>query len=136
MTGRRLRKKGLRGSTVTLKLKFDVSHGRTAQRGLPSPTSDERVFGEEAVRLLDEVWAPGTAVRLVGVGVSGFDAPREEQLALFPDAPGASAPTGRDRSALGRVTDELRERFGEGAVAYGRELRFRDRTTGTAPKNK
>lgn len=146
MTGRRLRKKGLEGGTVTLKLKFDVSHARTAQRPLPRPTSDERVFGEVAVRLLDELWAPGQRVRLVGVGVSGFDATAPDQLSLFGDegvagigggtgAAGAGS-RGRDRSELGRVTDELRERFGDGVVGYGRELRFRGHTTGTAPMHK
>ena len=133
MTGRRLRKKGLEGSTVTLKLKFDVSHARTAQRQLPAPTSDERVFGEVAVGLLDELWAPGQRVRLVGVGVSGFGAAAPSQMSLFPEDEEQSV---RDRSELGRVTDRLRERFGDGVVGYGRELRFRGHTTGTAPMHK
>lgn len=137
MTGRRLRKKGLRGATVTLKLKFDVSHARTAQRALPSRTDDERVFGEAAVALLDEVWAPGMRVRLVGVGVSGFDGARAEQLSLFGGDHGADGPGAeRDRSELGRVTDRLRDRFGDGVVGYGRDLRFQGHTTGTAPMHK
>ena len=133
MTGRRLRRKGLEGTTVTLKLKFNVSHTRTAQRSLPRPTSDERVFGEMAVGLLDELWAPGQPVRLVGVGVSGFDAPVASQLSLFSED---DRTPGRDRSDLGRVTDRLRDLFGEGVVRYGRDLRFRGHTTGTAPMHK
>ena len=134
LTGRRLRKKGLEGSTVTLRLKYDVSHARTAQRRLARPTSDERVFGEEAVRLLDELWAPGRPVRLVGVGVSGFGEAEPDQLALFPEDDGAGER--RDRSELGRVTDALRDRFGDGVVGYGRELRFRGHSTGTDPLHK
>ena len=121
LVGRRLRKKGLRGHTVTLKLKFDASHARTAQRMLDSPTDDERVFGRVAMSLLDELWLPGVHVRLVGVGVSGFGEGAPAQLALFGDA---SSPEERDRSALGHVTDALRERFGEHAVSYGHSLRF------------
>lgn len=135
VVGRRLRSKGLRGTTVTLKLKYDATHGRTAQRQLPSPTDDERVFGSEAVGLLDELWHEGTSVRLVGVGMSGFDGRRAEQLALFPEA-GAADPARRDLSGLGRVTDALRDRFGDDAVAYGRDLRFRGRTSDTAPTGK
>ena len=134
VVGRRLRRKGLRGRTVTLKLKYDVGHGHTAQRALAAPTDDERVFGRVAASLLDEVWARGMPVRLVGVGVSGFDGAAAEQLALFGarDEEGAA----RDLSALGRVTDAVRERFGDAAVSYGRDLRFSGRTSDTAPMNK
>ena len=129
--GRRLRKKGLKGTTVTLKLKFDVSHTRTAQRPLPAPTDDERVFGRVATELLAELWQPGQRVRLVGVGMSGFDEEVHDQLSLFGEAADTAA-----RPSLGHVTDELRDRFGDGVVALGRELRFRGRTSDTAPMNK
>lgn len=133
LVGHRLRKKGLAGTTVTLKLKFDVRQSRTAQRTLSSPTSDERAFGRVALDLLDEIWTQGTYVRLVGVGVSGFDGPRPSQLALFSDDAKREEP---DRSGLGRVTDALRERFGDDAVSYGRDLRFREKTSDTAPMHK
>ena len=136
VVGRRLRRKGLRGRTVTLKLKYDVGHGHTAQRALPAPTDDERVFGRAAAALLDEVWAQGMPARLVGVGVSGFDGSGAEQLALFDDSGEGGAGAARDLSALGRVTDAVRDRFGDAAVGYGRDLRFRQRTSDTAPLNK
>ena len=136
MVGRRLRRKGLRGHTVTLKVKYDATHARTAQRALPEPTDDERVFGRVAAALLDELWQPGMRVRLLGVGVSGFGEERPAQISLFADDEGTAAGEGRDRSALGRVTDALRDRFGDDAVGYGRDLRFRDRTSDTAPMHK
>ncbi len=135
LVGRRLRKRGLQGSTVTLKLKYDTLRGHTAQRALSHPTDDERVFGAVAVNLAGELWHEGAPVRLLGVGVSGFDARRPEQLELF-DTNESDAPEGDGSSALGRVTDELRERFGDDAVSYGRDLRFRGRTSDTAPMNK
>lgn len=138
IVARRLRKRGLRGRTVTLKLKFDVSHARTAQHALPRPSDDARQIGRLAVRLLDEAWNEGVPVRLVGVGVSGFSDEPPEQLALFDEGcpRGSEGAHGRDLSALGRVTDALRERFGDDAVSYGRDLRFRDRTSDTAPMGK
>lgn len=137
VVGRRLRRKGLKGRTVTLKLKYDVGHGHTAQRSLPAPTDDERVFGRAAAALLDEVWAQGMPARLVGVGVSGFDGSRaERQLSLFDEPGEGAADAARDLSALGRVTDAVRDRFGDSAVGYGRDLRFRQRTSDTAPMNK
>lgn len=134
MVARRLRRRGLKGRTVTLKLKFDVSRTHTAQRALPRASDDAREISALAESLLGEAWHEGVPVRLVGVGLSGFDE-GEEQLTLFDEA-AAGTSEGRDRSALGRVTDALRDRFGDGAVSYGRDLRFRDATTGTAPMGK
>jgi len=74
LAGRRLRTRGLRGQTVTLKIKYDALCSRTAQRRLPSPSDDERVFGTIACDLLSELWRAGQPVRLIGVGMSCFGA--------------------------------------------------------------
>ena len=134
VVARRLRRKGLRGRTVTLKLKFDVTHARTAQRALSRESDDGHEIGELAVELLQGLWHEGQGVRLVGVGVSGFDG-GATQLTLDDGAPSADEAR-RDRSALGRVTDVLRERYGEDAVGFGRDLRFKGLTSDTAPMNK
>ena len=135
MVARRLRRKGLKGRTVTLRLKFDVSHAKSAQCAMSCQTDDGRVIGHEAKALLRKVWQPGESVRLVGVGVSSFDGERDVQLPLFGGEDVADG-SGRDLSALGRVTDALRERYGDDVVGYGHELRLRGGTTGTAPMNK
>lgn len=117
LVGARLRKKGLRGTQVTLKLKFDALHAHTAQRQLAAPTDNERTFGLVARELLPTLWGEGTPVRLVGVAVSGFDAP-PVQMSLFSsqDAP--------EDDPLPQVTDRLRARFGNDAIRYGRDLRL------------
>lgn len=137
LTGARLRRKGLKGIQVTLKLKFDIMHTHTAQRQLNDPTDDEHVFGAAARSLLDSLWRPGTGVRLVGVAVSGFDGARPQQLDLFAEDD-ASQPheATRDLRALSVATDDIRKRFGNAAVAYGRDLRFQDRESDTAPMDK
>ncbi len=149
MCGTRLRRKGIRGYQVTLKLKFDATHARTAQRQLDERTDDEHVFGRVARDLLDTLWKPGTPVRLVGVGVSGFGARPERQQALFSlddgptqnggssGAPATKPLAGqRDMRELSKAKDMVRQRFGNDAISYGRDLRFRDRTSDTAPMNK
>ena len=117
LVGTRLRKKGLKGNLVTLKLKFDTSHTHTAQRPLASPTDDEHVFGTTARQLLDGLWKEGTPVRLVGVAMSGFDAP-PEQLSLFQEEQDPNL------AKLSQVTDALRKRFGNDAITYGRDWRL------------
>ncbi len=135
LCGRRLRKKGLAGTTLTLKIKYDACHGKTAQTRLDAPTDDERVFCPKAIGLLRQIWSPGMPVRLVGVGLSHFDEPAEQQMTLFGAQEDAAAPR-RDTSGLSKTTDQIRARFGEGAVSQGRELRFSEKTSDTAPQNK
>ena len=149
IVGRRLRRHGLTGSTVTLKVKYDACSGRTAQTRLAAPSCEESEFGREACRLLRQIWSPGMHVRLIGVGVSGFSAADAEpvQLGLFdPDGgaegDGASSQGGnakgkkRDMAALSAACDSLKDRFGDAAIGYGRDLRFQNRVSDTAPMNK
>ena len=133
LVGRRLRRHGLSGTTVTLKVKYDAFTTRTAQTQLRHPTDDELVFGPVALGLLDELWHEGVAVRLLGVAVSGFETPASQQLELFDDEEQARC-MGRGR--LSETTDAVRERFGDDAISYGRDLKFRGRVSDTAPMNK
>lgn len=121
--GRRLRKKGLAGRTVTLKLKYSYGSGRSAQRKLAHPTDDENIFVPVATGLLDSIWSPGMPVRLAGIGLSGFDMEGGIQTDLFceVDERGAVASSRRDLSI---AMDAVRERFGDAAVGYGRATRF------------
>ena len=122
LVGMRLRRKGLVGSQVTLKLKFEAMKVHTAQRQLGQATDDEHVFGPIAQDMLGDLWAPGTPVRLVGVGVSDFGE-RPTQLSLFEN----EDPDHVKTRALAAATDKLRERFGADAITYGRDLRLRGR---------
>ena len=133
IVGARLRKHGLKGTTVSLKIKYDACTGRSAQTRLGSPTDQEGVFGRRAVGLLGEVWSPGMHARLLGVAVSGFSDEAPVQLGLFDDGDGRRR---AEEAELSRVRDELRERFGDAAVRYGRDLRFDGRTSDTQPMGK
>jgi DNA polymerase-4 len=111
----RLRRKGLSGRTIHVKVRYGDFSTRTAQVTLEDATdSTERVYAA-ATSLLDSLWAPGVGVRLLGVGVTGFGAV-PQQLTL--PAEGEPAPDVR-RRAIERACDELRERFGEDAVRFG-----------------
>ncbi len=137
LVGARLRKKGLRGHQVTLKLKFDVSHTRTAQRQLREATDDEHVFAPIARKLMRGAWRDGEPVRLVGVAISGFeDIPL--QLELFEPEDDEAKPVQhtRDLRKLSVATDAVRQKFGTAALSYGRDLRFKEESSDTVPLNK
>lgn len=128
VVGSRLRKRSLRGRRVTLKLRLDLDHGRSAQRHLSHPTDDEHVFCALAKELLDGIWAEGQGVRLVGVGLAEFGEEESCQLELFSDVTAGEAQgearARRDLRELSVVADQVRERFGSTALGWGRDLRL------------
>lgn len=124
--GRRLRQSQLRGKTVSIKLRWSDFTTLTRQMTLPQPVDNDTAIYEAALSLFESVWSRRRAVRLVGVGVSGFDAealPR--QLSLWDVTPAQPAPTPaideRDER-LQSTLDELRQRFGDGAIQRGSDL--------------
>lgn len=131
--GARLRRKGLAGTTVTLRIKDNRLNVHSAQTRLGRPTQDEHEFGAAALNLLRSLWHEGEPVRLVGVGMSGFGEEDGIQGTLF-DAD-EDSPV-RDLAALSKATDAVRERFGSDAIAYGRDLRLKGIASDTMPMNK
>ena len=154
MVGRRLRRKKLAGRTVTLKLRYADLSMRTARKTLAGPVDDEAAFIPHAKALVDEIWRPGELVRLVGVGISGFADEGQMQLSLFGAAPvavgdatrGTGADTAGDtegrrpggdksRAQIVQAADAVRDKFGEGALKFGREMKLAVEDTGTRGKN-
>ncbi|MEA5019673.1 MAG: DNA polymerase IV [Gordonibacter sp.] len=141
--GRRLRRKELKGRTLGLKIRFDDLSVRNVQRRLDHPSDDELAFAPLLYRMIDEVWYPGTPVRLLGVSMTGFDVEEGMQESLFDLAEAVPnendvQPVVRDevkRRGLIEATDLVKDRFGESAVRFGRELRGEGNTTGSASKN-
>jgi DNA polymerase-4 len=116
-TGATLRRKGLRGRTVTVKVRDADFRDRQASRTLPEAVESDRAIHDTARALLARLREQRrTAVRLLGVGVSSL-APTDGpgQMALF-DA--AFVETEKDRT-LSRAADAIRARFGAGALQPG-----------------
>ena len=136
--GRRLRRKGLAGSTLALKVRYADLSIRSNQVQLDHPSDDEYVFLEKLHGMLDALWQPGMALRLVGVAVSDFHEERPQgQLQLDLDLFGAEASgePPQDHKNLLAATDKVKERFGESALRFGRELRLQGSGTGSSSKN-
>ncbi|HVV19650.1 MAG TPA: DNA polymerase IV, partial [Pseudonocardiaceae bacterium] len=108
-TATSLRSRGLRGRTVSIKVRFADFTTITRSRTLPVATDVTQEVYRTACRLLDEQVPPG-AVRLIGVRVEQLaeSAGGGEQLAL--DAPEHGW---RDADL---AADQARSRFGIAAV--------------------
>jgi len=138
---RRLRRKGLQGRTVALKLRYSNFSVRSVQKTFAVRSDDDAQIMHALSGMLDELWHDGVAVRSVGVAITGFDEDDAgEQLELFDEEPEESWIAARHVSdarirRLAEATDKVRERFGEKAVSFGRELRTGENTTGSSSKN-
>jgi DNA polymerase-4 len=116
----RLRRAGLAGRTVTLKVRAADFTTRTRSRSGPERLSDAPAIAARAVALLDtEDLSPG--VRLLGVGVSnlteiGDDPAHQMQLDLGGPAGGDSDQGDRSRRDASRAIDAIRGRYGDGSV--------------------
>jgi nucleotidyltransferase/DNA polymerase involved in DNA repair len=112
---RELRRKGLAGRTVHLKVRTGDFTTWTRSVTLPESSDLTETLVAAARRLLAErIRLQGAGVRLLGVGVSGLEHRGERQEELFP-APGA-----RQARRLARATDAIRSRYGEEAVTRAR----------------
>ena len=107
----RLRRRGQQARTVQIKVRLSDFRTITRSHTLAASTCNTQPIWQAASNLLTEARTgrqPG--VRLLGVGVSGFDATPQKQLSLFPNAEQA-----RD-ARLDHVRDSIQERFGAGAL--------------------
>jgi len=112
--GRQLRKNGLSGTTVRIKLRWSDFTTLTRQVTLPHPTQHDNEIYQAALKLFTRAWA-GRPVRLIGVGVSGFEG-GAFQTGLW------DAPLPKQDTRLESVLDTLRDRFGESVVKRGSDL--------------
>ena len=110
---RQLRRSNLAGATVKLKLRWPDFTTLTRQTTLRMPSDQEDEIASTALALLAKVRAPGKAVRLIGVGVSGLQEP-VRQLELWD--------MGAEKNRkLQAVIDALQEKYGEKAISRGSE---------------
>jgi len=116
--GRRLRRAGLRGRTLSVKVRYADFSTKVVSRTFDAPFDNERVFFPWVLELLATLWSEGRGVRLLGVGVSNFGAQRE-QLGLF-DTDAADRRVADEQ--LTRKLDVIRDKFGEDALVSGRRL--------------
>ena len=121
--GRRLRRAGIAGRTVTLKVRFASFETVTRSSTLPGPTDRTHDLVVVATRLLDGLRLERARIRLLGVGVSNLgDGDGARQLSLGGDPTAvvddpllADDPRWED---LDRVADRAAARFGGRGVSF------------------
>ena len=115
--GCRLRRHGLRGRTVQLKVRFADFSLITRSQTLPEPTDITQELWQAADELLCQRLPPRhLPVRLIGIGVSGLDDTGTIQGLLFDQE------ERQKQTRLDTVADQLKNRFGIEALRRGSSL--------------
>lgn len=112
--GYRMRRDGVCARVIRIKLRWSDFTTLTRQVALSAPTDQDGVIYATAETLLKKVWQPDRPVRLIGVGGANL-IEQNHQLSLF------DTQTEKERRLLGAL-DELREKFGKGAVQRANHL--------------
>lgn len=110
--GRSLRAEGLKGRTITLKIRFEDFKTVTRSYTFTQPTNSDKELYEVAEGLLNKNYK-GESVRLLGVSISKLTG-EEQQLALFSKQ--------EVQESLDKTIDDLKKRFGGRIIRDGREL--------------
>jgi DNA polymerase IV len=111
---RTARREGLSGVVVTLKVRFSGFETHTRQHTREASTNDERDILKTAWRLFHNGNLPKKPVRLIGVGVSGWEDNQPAQGDLF------EAPKQRqDNQRLLKTIDDVTAKFGQGKLQVG-----------------
>jgi DNA polymerase-4 len=114
--GTRLRRAGLTGRSVTVKVRFGDFRTITRSATVPGGTDSSRELARIGRSLLGSV-DPTQGVRLLGLSVSQFVDEPTRQLSLDDLAEGEQGAGAADWERAESVVDEIRARFGAGAVA-------------------
>jgi DNA polymerase-4 len=111
---RTARREDLSGSVVTLKIRFEGFDTYTRQHKRTTTTNDEREILKTAWRLFLDGKLPNKPVRLIGIGISGWEEDQPAQADLFTQ-PGKQ----EDNKRLLNTIDAVTEKFGKHLLQVG-----------------
>ena len=112
--GRRLRKKSIKGKTITLKVRYDDFRTVSRSHTLSQATDLDDVIYKEACNLLSEI-SLKQPLRLIGITLNNLTDKPEHQLSLFSEQQ-------KDNETLTKVIDLVKEKYGEKSITRARLL--------------
>lgn len=114
--GRRLRKAGQRANMLSVEIKYHTFETVSHQKQLFEATASGSAIYKASVELFDELW-DGRPIRLLGVRSAKLvEEDEPEQLSMF------EISVSEKQRKLDLALDEIKKKYGEGAVRRGRTL--------------
>ncbi|MEK6568584.1 MAG: DNA polymerase IV [Candidatus Omnitrophota bacterium] len=108
MVGRRMRREGLSGRTISVVFRYSDFHTFSRQKKIPASTDDTRVIYSQAMAIIGNT-SLSKPLRLLGVSVSGLEKNQEDFFLFEEDA---------RRKKLSWALDSINGRFGEGVLRF------------------
>ena len=110
----RLREKNRKAKTVSIKIRFHDFTTNVRSKTLQQSSNQTEEIWQTVKSLFDSAIPTGqVSLRLLGVGVSGFDGEKYSQTDLFSDS--------EKYDELDNITDEINKRFGKLKIHRGRK---------------
>ncbi|MEZ6852705.1 DNA polymerase IV [Halodesulfovibrio aestuarii] len=126
--GQNQRKHGLKGRTITLKVKYSDFQSLTRSKTLPDPTNTTDVIYQVAADLLDAIDLV-KPVRLIGLGLSNYNNTGLEQLNMLDHmqhrCTGVVRAT-KKQQQIDEALDAVRNKFGNKVICRGSLFGFTD----------
>jgi len=120
LVGKRLREAGARSRTITLKLRTAEFRTLTRAKSLQEPTDLDGEIYDTAAALFRRAWDGKKKIRLLGIA-AGALTEGPEQRSLF------EAKRRERKEKLARAADEVKERFGAGAIGSAKAMERKSR---------
>lgn len=114
----RLRKRGLKGKTIQLKIRFDDFTTYTRRKTLinyTNLTDDIYMIGK---KMLNEFQPFEKPIRLIGIGVSQLVDEKGMQISLWDIQ-------NEKKLALEKIMDQIQEKFGKSAITHANTITFK-----------
>jgi len=111
--GYRLRRQGLVGRTIVLKVRLADFSTMVRHKTLLRSVSLSEIIHKEAVSLYDCLDLKRQPVRLLGIGVTQLSSAEFQQMGFFDEE-------NKNRKQVSQVVDQLKQKFGEKIIGKGR----------------
>lgn len=113
----RLRKKDMKANVVSVGLRTKDFINFSHQTKMLEKTDSSKIVYNEAKRLLEEMYKPGTPIRLIGVRLEKLESNDEGQISIF-----EIQPKDDKQSKLDSAIDSIKEKFGFSKISRGNDM--------------
>ena len=115
-TGKRLRKKKMYASNVSIWIKYSNFKKYSKQSKLDNSTNTDEDIASVAINLFDKIWTE-EAIRGLCVGVTDLSEDKKTQLSIFDTI------ENKHSDKLQETLDEIRDKYGDNLITYADKLK-------------
>ncbi len=113
----RLRKYNLKANTVSVQLRTKDFKDFSHQKKMDFSTSNTKFILNKSLEILNEMYLPGTPIRLVGARVDNLESEETEQLSMFNE----ESKTRQDK--IDKVLDKIKNKYGYDSITRAGTLK-------------